>query len=38
MTVKEGDFGFTYIVSGDNSIGNVAYSKKDETWYFKAKS
>lgn len=38
LTVKEGDFGFTYLVSDGNSIGDVTYSKKDETWWFKAKS
>lgn len=38
MTVKNNDFGFTYIAKDDNSFGNVTYEKKTETWYFYAKS
>lgn len=37
MSVKSDDFGLTYLVKDENSIGNVTYSKKLETWFFAAK-
>lgn len=37
-TVKDSEFSFTYLVCDDNSVSNVTYEKKTETWYFKTKS